>query len=76
MLSKSNQLKLDSDPSSDCDDDDDDKNNVTITYVISYQLKLIKISAKLANLNDYAVYAVPCLSHAAANLCWYYYIYI
>ena len=36
--------------------------------VISYQLKLIKMHAKLANLNECAV---PFLSRAAVNLCWY-----
>ena len=44
-----------------------------IMYVLSYQLKLIKMHAKLANLNHYAV---PFLSRAGVNLCWYYYIYI
>ena len=38
--------------------------------MISYQLKLIKMRSELANLNDCAV---PFLSRAAANLCWYYY---
>ena len=43
----------------------------TITrYIISYQLKLIKLRAKLANLNHCAV---PFLSRAIANLCWYSY---
>ena len=39
--------------------------------VLSYQLKLIKMRAELANLN---VCAVPFLSRAAVNFCWYYYI--
>ena len=39
-------------------------------YVISYQLKLTKMRAELANLNHCAV---PFLSCVAANLCWYYY---
>ena len=39
------------------------------TVVLSYQLKLIKMRAKSATLNDSAV---PFLSRAAANLCWYY----
>ena len=38
--------------------------------VISYQHKLIKMRAKLANINHCAV---PLLSRAAVNLCWYYY---
>ena len=37
--------------------------------VVSYQLKLIKMRAKFANTNDCAV---PFLSRAATNLCWYY----
>ena len=41
------------------------------TYILSYQLKLIKMSSKLANLNNCAV---PFLSRAAVNLRWYYYI--
>ena len=40
--------------------------NVSIT---SYQLKLIKMRAELANLNHCAV---PFLSRADVNLCWYY----
>ena len=40
--------------------------------VLSYQIKLIKMRAKLANLNDCAV---AFLNRAVANLCWYY-IYI
>ena len=39
--------------------------------VYSYQLKLIKMRAELANLNHYAA---PFLSRADANLRWYYYI--
>ena len=39
--------------------------------VISYQLKLIKMRAELTNLNNCAV---PILSRAAVNLCWYYYV--
>ena len=42
----------------------------TIYYVLSYQLKSIKMRAKLANLNDCVA---PFLSRATANLCWYYY---
>ena len=38
--------------------------------VISYQLKLIKMRAILADLNDCAV---PFLSRAAANMYWYHY---
>ena len=38
--------------------------------IILYQLKLMKMRAKLANLNDCAV---PFLSRAAVNLCWYNY---
>ena len=38
--------------------------------LISYQLKLRKMRAKLANVNDCAV---PFLSRAVAILCWYYY---
>ena len=38
--------------------------------VLSYEVKLIKMRAKLANLNHCAV---PFLRCAAANLCWYYY---
>ena len=38
-------------------------------HVISYQLKLIKMRAELANLNHCAV---QFLSRAAVNLCWYY----
>ena len=37
--------------------------------VISYQLKLIKMRTELATLNHSAV---PFLSRAASNLCWYY----
>ena len=40
-------------------------------HIISYQLKLIKVRAELANLNNCAV---PFLSRAAVNLCWYNYI--
>ena len=40
--------------------------------LISYQLKLEKVRAKLANLNHCAV---PFLSRAAANLCLCYYQY-
>ena len=40
------------------------------SFIEWYQLKLINMRAKLANLNDCAV---PFLSRAAANLCWYYY---
>ena len=36
--------------------------------VISYQLKLVKMRAKLANRNDCAA---PFLSRATADLCWY-----
>ena len=36
--------------------------------VLSCQLELIKMHAKLASLNHYVV---PFLSRAAANLCWY-----
>ena len=43
-----------------------------IQQVRLYQLKLIKMSASLANLNHCAV---PFLSRAAVNLCWYYYIF-
>ena len=39
-------------------------------HVLSYQLKLIRMRVKLAILNHCAV---PFLSRAAANLCWYYY---
>ena len=46
---------------------------VIIIVVLSYQLKLIKMRAKSANLNHCAV---PFLSHAAVNLCWYDYILI
>ena len=42
----------------------------TLYTILSYQLKLIKMCAKLANLNHCAV---PFLSRAGANLCWYYY---
>ena len=38
------------------------------TDIISYQLKLIKMRAELANINDCAV---PFLSRAAVNFCWY-----
>ena len=38
--------------------------------VLLYQLKLIKMHAKLGTLNHRAV---PFLSRAGANLCWYYY---
>ena len=38
--------------------------------VLSYEVKLIKMRAKLVNLNHCAV---PFLSRAAANLCWFYY---
>ena len=38
-------------------------------YVLSYLLKLIKMRAKLANLNHCAV---SLLSRAAVNLCWYF----
>ena len=38
--------------------------------VISYQLKLVKMRAELANLNHCVVHF---LSRAAVNLCWYYY---
>ena len=41
-----------------------------IAQVLSYQLKLIKMRANLGNLSDCAV---PLLSRAATNLCWYYY---
>ena len=41
-----------------------------VQIVISYQLKLIKMRAELAGLNQCAV---PFLSCAATNLCWYYY---
>ena len=44
--------------------------NITLPLIVSYQLKLIKMHAKLANLNDCAV---PFLSRATTNLCWYYY---
>ena len=40
-----------------------------ITTIISYQLKLIKMRAELANRNPCAV---PFLHHAAFNLWWYY----
>ena len=39
-------------------------------HVISDQLKMIKMRAKLANLNNCAVLS---LSRAATSLCWYYY---
>ena len=39
--------------------------------VLSYQFKLIKMHAKLANLDHSAV---PFLSRASVNLCWYYYV--
>ena len=42
--------------------------NIMIYYMPSYHLKLIKMRAKLANLNDCAV---SFLSRAAVNLCWY-----
>ena len=42
-------------------------------YIISYQLKLIKMRAELANLN---YCTEPFLRRAAVNFCWYYYIYI
>ena len=43
-----------------------------ISYtVLSYELELIKMRAKLTNLN---YCAVPFLSRAAVNLCWYDYI--
>ena len=38
--------------------------------VLSYQLKLIKMHAKLSSLNHCAE---PFLSRAAVNLCWYWY---
>ena len=38
-------------------------------FGVSYQLKLIKMHARLYNLNNCAV---PFLSRAAANFCWYY----
>ena len=38
--------------------------------IISYELKLIKMCAELASLNDCAV---TFLSRAAVNLCWNYY---
>ena len=37
--------------------------------ITSYQIKLIKMRAELANLNHCAV---PFLNRAAVNLCWYY----
>ena len=43
-----------------------------MVYVISHQLKLIKMRAELVTLNDCAV---PFLSHAAVKMCWYDYIY-
>ena len=42
-------------------------------FIVSYQLMLIKVRTESLNLNDCAV---PFLSHAAVNLCWYFYIYI
>ena len=42
-----------------------------IIYILSCQLKLIRMRAKLANQSDCAV---PFLSRSAANLCWYYII--
>ena len=42
---------------------------ITMYILLSYQLNLIKMRAKLANLNHCAV---PFLSRAADNLCWYY----
>ena len=42
--------------------------NSVASIIVSYQFKLKKMRAKLANLNHGAV---PFLSQAAANLCWY-----
>ena len=42
---------------------------IIILIVYHYQHKLIKMRAELANLNHCAV---PFLSRAAVNLCWYY----
>ena len=44
--------------------------SLVIVFVISYQLKLIKMRAELANLNHSVV---PFLSRAVVKLCWYYY---
>ena len=45
--------------------------NAKVAYVLlSYQLKLTKMLAKLSSLNDCAV---PFLSRAAVNLRWYWY---
>ena len=41
---------------------------ILYSTILSYQLKLIKMSAKLANLNHCAV---SFLSRADSNLCWY-----
>ena len=41
-------------------------------YIILYQLKLTKMFAELAYINDCAV---PFLSCAGVNLCWYYHTY-
>ena len=43
----------------------------TYMYLLSYQLKLIKMRAKLSSLNHCTVLL---LSRAAVNLYWYWYI--
>ena len=45
------------------------KQSSVLLLLVSYQLKLIKMRARLANLNNCAVHF---LSRAATNLCWYY----